>query len=340
MGRVEYIIRRLLLAVLVLVGVSIITFVIARLVPSDPVALYVGPRAKPEAREAARVKLGLDRPLYEQYLRYMGEVFRGDFGISVRSHRPIIDDLKVFLPATLELVFVSMIITVLIGIPLGVVSAARKDSWVDQFSRIYAVINVSMPVFWLALLLQLLFVRQLGLLPIGGRVSREIAILAPVEQITGFYLVDTALRGNWDAFRDVLWHLVLPSIALSSYAVGLSIRMTRAAMIEVLQQKYITAAWAAGLTGRIVYFKLALKNAIVPTLMVLGLSFVWQISGAMLVEIIFLWPGLGTYLIRAILTIDFPIVVSVTLIVAVFYVFTNLFLDLLQAMIDPRVSLQ
>ena len=270
----------------------------------------------------------------------MGEVLRGDFGISVRSRRPIIDDLKIFLPATLELVFVSMMITVLIGIPLGVVSAARKDSWVDQLSRIYAVINVSMPVFWLALLLQLLFVRQLGLLPIGSRVSREIAILAPVEQITGFYLVDTALSGNWDAFRDVLRHLILPSIALSSYAVGLSIRMTRAAMIEVLQQKYITAAWAAGLTGRIVYFKLALKNAIVPTLMVLGLSFVWQISGAMLVEIIFLWPGLGTYLINAILTIDFPIVVSVTLIVAVFYVFTNLFLDLLQAMIDPRVSLQ
>lgn len=340
MARVEYIIRRLLLAVLVLVGVSIITFVIARMIPSDPAALYVGPRAKPETREAARVKLGLDRPLYEQYLRYMGEVFRGDFGISVRSHRPIIDDLKVFLPATLELVFVSMIITVLIGIPLGVVSAAWKDSWVDQLSRIYAVINVSMPVFWLALLLQLLFVRQLGLLPIGSRVSREIAILAPIDHITGFYLVDTLLSRNWSAFRDVLSHLVLPSIALSSYAVGLSIRMTRAAMIEVLQQKYITAAWAAGLTGRIVYFKLALKNAIVPTLMVLGLSFVWQISGAMLVEIIFMWPGLGTYLIKAILTIDFPIVVSVTLIVAVFYVFTNLFLDLLQAMIDPRVSLQ
>jgi peptide/nickel transport system permease protein len=339
-ARLEYIIRRLLLAVLVLVGVSIITFVIARLVPSDPVALYVGPRAKQETREAARVKLGLDRPLYQQYLRYMSEVLHGDFGISVRSRRPIIDDLKVFLPATLELVFVSMIITVLIGIPLGVVSAALKDSWVDQFSRVFAVINVSMPVFWLALLLQLLFVRQLGLLPLGSRVSREIAILAPIEHITGFYLVDTLLSRNWSAFRDVLSHLILPSIALSSYAVGLSIRMTRAAMIEVLQQKYIIAAWAAGLTGRIVYFKLALKNAIVPTLMVLGLSFVWQISGAMLVEIVFLWPGLGTYLVNAILTIDFPIVVSVTLIVAVFYVFTNLFLDLLQALIDPRVSLQ
>ena len=340
MAKAEYIIRRLLLAFLVLVGVSIITFVIARMVPSDPVALYVGPRAKPEAREAARVKLGLDRPLHQQYLRYMGEVLSGDFGISVRSRRPIIDDLKVFLPATLELVLLSMIFTLVIGIPLGVLSAAFKDTWVDHFSRIFAVINVSMPVFWLALLLQLLFVRQLDLLPVGGRISRDIAILSPIEPVTGFYLVDTALAGNWSAFRDALRHLILPSIALASYAIGLSIRMTRATMVEVLQQKYITAAWAAGLTRRTVYFKLALKNAIVPTLMVLSLSFVWQVSGAMLVEIVFLWPGLGTYLVNAILTIDFPIVVSVALIVTVFYVFSNLFVDVLQAVIDPRVSLE
>jgi peptide/nickel transport system permease protein len=339
-AKAEYIIRRLLLAFLVLVGVSIITFVIARMVPSDPVALYVGPRAKPEAREAARVKLGLDRPLHQQYLRYMGEVLSGDFGISVRSRRPIIDDLKVFLPATLELVLLSMIFTLVIGIPLGVLSAAFKDTWVDHFSRIFAVINVSMPVFWLALLLQLLFVRQLDLLPVGGRISRDIAILSPIEPVTGFYLVDTALAGNWSAFRDALRHLILPSIALASYAIGLSIRMTRATMVEVLQQKYITAAWAAGLTRRTVYFKLALKNAIVPTLMVLSLSFVWQVSGAMLVEIVFLWPGLGTYLVNAILTIDFPIVVSVALIVTVFYVFSNLFVDVLQAVIDPRVSLE
>ena len=340
MAKAEYIIRRLLLAFLVLVGVSIITFVIARMVPSDPVALYVGPRAKPEAREAARIKLGLDRPLHQQYLRYMGEVLRGDFGISVRSRRPIIDDLKVFLPATLELVLLSMIFTLVIGIPLGVLSAAFKDTWVDHFSRIFAVVNVSMPVFWLALLLQLLFVRQLDLLPVGGRISREIAILSPIEPITGFYLIDTALAGNWSAFRDALRHLILPSVALASYAIGLSIRMTRATMVEVLQQKYITAAWAAGLTRRTVYFKLALKNAIVPTLMVLSLSFVWQVSGAMLVEIVFLWPGLGTYLVNAILTIDFPIVVSVALIVTIFYVFSNLFVDVLQAVIDPRVSLE
>jgi peptide/nickel transport system permease protein len=339
-AKFEYIVKRLLLAFLVLLGVSIITFSIARLVPSDPAALYVGPRAKPEQREAARVKLGLDRPLWEQYLRYMGEVLRGDFGISVRSHRPIIEDLKIFLPATLELVFASMIFTVVIGIPLGVISAAFKDRWVDHFSRVFAVVNVSMPVFWLALLMQLLFVRELGLLPIGGRVSRDIAIFAPIKQITGFYLVDTVLSGNWAAFRDVLWHLLLPSLALASYGIGLSIRMTRATMVEVLQQKYIAAAWAAGLRRRTVYFKMALKNAIVPTLTVLSLNFVWQISGAMLVEIVFLWPGLGTYLVNAILTIDFPIVVSVALIVTVFYVLSNLLIDVLQAVIDPRVSLE
>jgi peptide/nickel transport system permease protein len=340
LGRAEYLVRRLALAIVVLVGVSIVTFVVARLVPSDPAVLWVGPRAKPEQVEAARVKLGLDRPLYEQYLRYLGDVVRGDFGISVNTHRPIIDDLKVHLPATLELVFFGMIITVAVGIPLGVLSGARKDSWLDHFSRVFAVMCVSTPVFWLALILQLIFFRYLDLLPLGARVSREIALFNPIDQITGFYLVDSALTGNWEAFRDALVHIVLPAITISAYGIGLSIRMTRASMIEVLEQKYITAAWAAGLSRRTVYFKLALKNAIVPTLMVLGLSFVYQVSGAMLVEIMFLWPGLGSYLLTAVLNIDFPVVVSVAMVVTVFYVFTNLGLDLLQAMIDPRVSLE
>jgi peptide/nickel transport system permease protein len=340
MGKGEYIIRRLALAILVLVGVSIITFVISRLVPSDPASLHAGIRASKEAKEAARIKLGLDRPLYEQYFRYIGDVLRGDFGVSVRTHRPIIDDLRIYLPATLELVMVAMIITLAIGIPLGVLSGAWKDSPLDHFSRVFAVVNVSMPVFWLALLLQLLFVRQLGWLPLGARVSKEIAIVTPIERITGFYLVDTALAGNWAAFRDVARHLILPSLALASYGIGLTIRMIRATMVEVLQQKYITAAWAAGLSRREVFFRQALKNAVVPALMVLSLNFVWQISGAMLVEIVFRWPGLGRYLVDAILMIDFPIVVSVALVVTVFYVLTNLFVDLLQAVIDPRVSLE
>lgn len=340
MGRAEYLVRRLALAIVVLAGVSVVTFVVARLVPSDPAVLWVGPRAGPERVEAARVKLGLDRPLHEQYLRYLGDVVRGDFGISVNTHRPIIDDLKVHLPATLELVFFGMIITVVVGIPLGVLSGARKDSWLDHFTRVFAVMCVSTPVFWSALVLQLIFFRYLDLLPLGARISREIAMFNPIEQITGFYLVDSALTANWEAFRDALVHIILPAVTISAYGIGLSIRMTRASMIEVLEQKYITAAWAAGLSRRTVYFKLALKNAIVPTLMVLGLSFVYQVSGAMLVEIIFLWPGLGSYLLSAVLNMDFPVVVSVAMVVTVFYVFVNLGLDLLQAVIDPRVTLE
>jgi peptide/nickel transport system permease protein len=338
--RLEYIVRRLLLAVLVVVGASIVTFVVARLVPADPAALWVGPRASPERLKEARVKLGLDRPLYEQYLRYVGDVLRGDFGVSVKTRRPIIDELRVFLPATLELVLFAMFITVLVGIPLGVLAAAWRESLLDHFSRIFAVTNASLPAFWLALLLQLVFVGYLGLLPLGGRVSRDIAMFSPIGQISGFYLVDAAVTRNWPAFRDALFHIILPGLTLASYGIGLSIRMTRANMVEVLEQKYITAARALGLRARTIYFKLALKNAIVPTLTVLGLTLVWNITGAMLVEIIFRWPGLGTYLVDAVLNFDFPVVVSVTLVVTVMYVLVNLTLDLLQAMVDPRVSLE
>jgi peptide/nickel transport system permease protein len=340
MGKARFIVGRLLLAIVVLVGVSIVTFAIARLVPSDPAALWVGPHAKRPQVEAARIKLGLDRPLYVQYFRYMGEVVRGDFGISIQTHRPIIDDVRIRLPATLELVLCSMIITVIVGIPLGVLSGAWKGGPVDHFSRIFAVVNVSLPVFWLAMILQLLFARELNLLPTTGRVSREISLFSPVTQITGFYLLDTLITRNWVAFRDALVHIILPAVTLSSYGIGLSIRMTRATMIEVLDQKFIMAAWAQGLDRRTIFFRLALKNAIVPTLMVLGLSFVWNLTGSMLVEIVFLWPGLGTYLATAVLAGDFAVIVSLALIVTVFYVFVNLGLDLLQAMIDPRVRLE
>lgn len=340
MARAEYIIRRLLLGVLVLVGVSLVTFVVARLIPSDPASLWLGPRAMPDQVEKARVEMGFDRPLHEQYLRYVGQVLRGDFGISVMTHRPIVDELRVFVPATLELVIFSVVITVVIGIPLGVVAAGRKDTALDYVIRVFAVTNVSVPAFWVAMLLQLVFARYLGLLPLSGRVSRDISVFAPIEQITGFYLVDAALAGSWLQFREALVHLVLPSLAVASFGIGLSIRMTRAIMLEVLEEKYITGAWAAGLRRRTIYFRLALKNAIVPTLRTLGLCFVWQISGAVLVEIVFLWPGIGTYLLTAIRVVDFPVVVSVALVVAVFYVLTNLALDIVQGVIDPRVRLE
>ncbi len=339
MRKWEYVVRRLALAVLVLFSVSVITFVIARVVPSDPAALWVGPRPTQEQIAEARRELGLDKPLYVQYLRYVSSLLRGDLGVSVKTHQPILQDLKTYLPATMELVLFGMLMAVTIGIPLGVLTGARRNSLLDHASRLVAIAGVSMPTFWLGLLLQLLFFGRLGWLPLGGRVDRSISLYNPVEQITGFYLIDTVLTGNWVALKDSLIHLILPAFTLATYAIGLSIRMTRSTMIEVLEEKYIMAARAAGLPEGTILFRLALKNAIIPTLTVLGLSFVYSLTGAILVEVIFSWPGLGTYVTNAILNVDFPVIVAVTLVVTVFYVFLNLFLDLLQAALDPRVTL-
>jgi peptide/nickel transport system permease protein len=339
MRKLEYIARRLALAVLVLLSVSIITFIISRIVPSDPAALWVGPHPTKEQMAAARIKLGLDKPLYVQYFRYMSDLLHGDFGVSVQSHQPILTDLKTYLPATLELVITAMMIAVLIGIPLGVLSGAKRGSLLDHASRLVAVAGVSMPTFWLGLLLQFLFFGRLKLLPVSSRVDRGISLYHPVQQITGFYVIDSLVSGNWSALRSTLVHLILPAFTLSTYAIGLTIRMTRSTMIEVLEEAYITAARAAGIPEHTILFRLALKNAIVPTLTALALSFVYSLTGAILVEVIFGWPGLGSYVTRAILSIDFPVIMAVTLVITVFYVFINLFLDILQTFLDPRVTL-
>jgi peptide/nickel transport system permease protein len=334
-----YLARRLALAALVLLSVSIITFFISRVVPSNPAAKWVGPRPTREQIAAARIKLGLDKPLYAQYFMYMSDLVHGDFGVSVRTHQPIIEDLKTYLPATLELVVVGTLMALVIGIPFGVLSGARKNSLLDHLSRLLAVAGVSMPTFWMGLLLQLFFFGKLGILPLGGRVDNAISIYHPVQQITGFYLIDTVVTGNWPALRNSLIHLILPAFTLGTYAIGLTIRMTRSTMIEVLEEGYITAARAAGIPERTILFRLALKNAIIPTLTVVALSFVYSVTGAILVEVIFSWPGLGRYVTEAILGVDFPVIMAVTLVVTVLYVFVNLFMDLLQAFLDPRVSL-
>lgn len=339
MRKWEYLARRLLLAVLVLLSVSVITFVISRVVPSNPAALWVGPHPTSEQIAAARVKLGLDQPLHVQYFRYMSDLLHGDFGVSVKSHQPILTDMKTYLPATLELVTAGMIMAVLVGIPLGVLSGAKKYSLLDHASRLLAVAGVSMPSFWMALLLQFLFFGKLKILPLGSRVSREISLFAPIQYLTGSFVIDSLISGNWPALRSTLIHLILPAFTLSTYAIGLTIRMTRSTMIEVLEEGYITAARAAGIPERTILSRLALKNAIVPTLTVLALSFVYSLTGAILVEVIFAWPGLGNYVTSAILTLDFQVIMAVTLVVTVFYVFINLLLDIVQTFLDPRVTL-
>ena len=339
MSRWEYLLKRLLLAVLVLFLVSMLTFFIARVLPSDPAAAWVGPRPTVEQIAKARLTLGLDKPLYVQYGRYLLSVLRGDLGTSIKTRQPIVTELRTYLPATLELVFVAMIIAILVGLPMGVLSGANKGGWIDQLSRVISVAGVSIPTFFLGLVLQLVFFARLGLLPIGGRVSNEIAINYPVQAITGFYTLDTLFTGNYVAFRDVLLHLILPAFTLSLYDIGLITRMTRSSMIEVLNEKYILAARVAGLPRRTILFSLALKNAFIPTLTVIGLSFVYALTGSLLVEVIFAWPGLGTYITSSVLSLDFPVIVSVTLVVTVFYIAINLLLDLIQAGVDPRVTL-
>jgi len=227
LSKANYFLRRLGLAVFVIIGVMIITFFISRILPADPVRLFVGVRASEEIVEAKRIEFGLDKPVPVQFINYVGSVLQGDFGISFRTKRSITEDLKVFLPATLELVILSMILAVLVGIPVGVIGAATRGGAIDQISRIVTIAGVSIPAFWLALLLQLFFFGYLDWLPLGGRLSRQFVIANPIEQITGFYSIDGILTGNWDAWRDALWHLVLPTLVLATYPISLTARMTR-----------------------------------------------------------------------------------------------------------------
>ena len=339
MSGFEYLLRRLALAVFVVLGVLLITFVVSRVVPGDPARLYVGTRASPEALQQARADLGLDDPLPQQFVRYVVNSARGEFGYSFRTKRPIIDDLKIRLPATMELVVLAMALAIAVGVPVGVLAAANFGRPVDRFVRVISIAGVSMPAFWLALLLQLTFFLWLNLLPLGGRISQTVSFTDPITRITGFHLIDAALTGNWVAWRDAAWHAILPAVVLATFPISLAVRMTRASMLDVLSETYIAAARAAGLGEAEILFKLALKNAVVPTMTVMGLIFAFSITGAVLVETIFKWPGLGSYMLDAILDDDVPVLFAVTLVVTVIYIVINLLVDFIQAGLDPRIRI-
>jgi len=338
-GLYGYIVRRLLLAALVIVSVGVITFFVARVLPSNPAALYAGSRPTAEQLQRIREAMGLDDPLPVQFWHYLGDMLHGDLGVSFRTRQPISTELGRRLPATLELVALGTVFALLIGVPLGVISAWRPGKLFDQVTRVIAIGGVSLPSFWLALLFQLFFFGRLRLLPLAGRIDNIVSLEHPIRQITGFYLIDAAATGNWVAFKSAALHLVLPAVVLSLYSLSLAARMTRAKMLEVLSQKYIVAARALGLSERTIYSRLALKNAIIPTLTVVGLSFAWSITGAFLIEVVFNWPGVGKYVADAIVTVDFPVIVAVASVVAVTYVAINLAVDLLTSAIDPRVKL-
>lgn len=340
MSKIEFILRRLVASALVIVGLTVITFALARVIPSNPAALYIGPRARPADIQRVAKQLGLDRPLPVQYAVYMGAMLRGDWGDSIGTKRPVLQEIGSRLPATLELLLAAMLLAVSVGVPLGVLSARWQGRPPDMLVRIGSIAGVSLPAFWLGLLLQIVFFCNLNVLPLAGQMDADLRFSHPIQPVTQFVLLDAAITGNWFALRDVAWHLILPAVTLAAYPIGLIARMTRANMIEVLGQDYIRTARAYGLSERTIMYVHALKNAIGPTVTVIGLTFAYALTGSFFVEIIFNWPGLGQFAVRSLLNVDYPAIMGITLFGAIGYVFINLATDLLQVWIDPRMNLQ
>lgn len=339
MRKFEFIVRRLFLSAFVLLGMTVVVFTLTRVIPANPASLYLGPRARPAEIERVTEQFGFDRPLPEQYARYVGALLRGDLGTSIATKRPVSQELGSRIPATLELMLTATLLAALIGIPLGVLSTSLRGRPADLVVRFVSVIGVSLPAFWLGLLLQLLFAHAFDLFPVAGRVDGSLRFVSPIQGVTGFLLLDAALGGNWTALRDVASHVVLPALTLAAYPIGLVARMTRGTMLEVMGQDYIRTARAYGVAERRIYFRHALRNAIGPTLTVLGLTLAFALTGAFYVEVIFNWPGLGLFTVRSFLNLDYPAIMGVTLLAASAYVFVNLIVDLLQAWADPRVRI-
>jgi len=321
---------------LVWLGVSILTFFIANVVPADPVALRLGPKATPDSIQYWRHEYGLDRPLPEQYIRFMEGLLKGDLGTSIWSGRPIIKDLYDYFPATLELAVVALLLSVFTGIPVGLWAAIRTGKMVDRIIQLISTSGLALPLFWLGLVLQLLFYRRLGILPLDSRVD---LVLGPPVRITGLYLVDSLLLFDFERFGNSLIHMILPAFTLSLPATGAVIRMMRASTLDVLTQDFIRAARAKGVPEKLVLFRHVVRNALLPVVTLLGNLFNALLGGVFVVEAVFSWPGLGWYATKVILASDYSSIVSITLVIAVLSTSVNLVIDILYRKLDPRIQL-
>jgi peptide/nickel transport system permease protein len=331
-----YILRRVLLLAPMFVGITLLSFVLSHAVPADPVTANLGEQAAgdPQVVAVFRHRWGLDRPLPEQYGIYLWNLLHGDMGVSISTRQPVLTDLRQSLPATVELATVAMMIGVAISIPLGILSAVKRDTVFDQVARVGALVGVSIPVFWLALVGILVFYARLGWAPSPGRLSMQIA---PPPFATGFVIIDALLAGRADAAVDALRHLALPAFVLSSYSVGVITRMMRGSMLEVLGEDYVRTARAKGLPGWIVVLRHAARNGLIPVVTIVGLSFGGLLSGAVITETVFAWPGLGSYAFRSATSLDFPAIMGVGIVVATVYILVNLLVDVAYALIDPRI---
>jgi peptide/nickel transport system permease protein len=331
----QLVVRRLISLVFVLLALSMITFALTHVVPRDSARLIAGPRASESELQQIRAEYGLDQPLHRQYITYMTGVVQLDFGRSMTSRRPVSEDLARYLPASIELALVAIVIAIGFGVPLGVIAAVKRNSAADMFSRVVAIFGQSMPPFWLALIVQFIFFARLGWFPDGQRLPTGTE--AP-STITGMYTLDALLNGNFSLFLTAMHHLILPAFVLGFAAMAIVTRMVRSGMLEVMGQDYIRTARAKGLNQGIIIQRHALKNALLPAVTVIGLQIGLLMAGTVLVEIIFSWPGIGRYAYQSIQNFDYRSVISVTLVIGSIYVTLNLLVDIAYILLDPRIK--
>lgn len=320
--------------IFVLFGVTVGTFIMSHVIPGDPAQIMAGPHASAQTIAAIRHRLGLDQPLLVQYWDYMKGLLHGNLGISIRTQDPVAKDLIAFFPATLELVLYAFLVAIVLGVSLGVLSAVKKGTWWDYLARVFAIGGVSIPVFWSGLLLILIFYAKVGWLPASGRLD---ITLPPPPTITGLYTVDSALTGYWADFSNSLWHLVLPAIALSYVQLSVIMRQVRSSMLEVLSKEFMLTGRANGLGRMFLIIRYGLRNAMIPTITVIGLSFGSLLGGAVVTETVFDWPGMGNYVVQSIGSLDFPAIMGFTVVIAIVYVLINLLVDLLHYALDPQI---
>jgi peptide/nickel transport system permease protein len=331
----RFAVRRLFLLVPILIGLSILVFLWIRALPGGPAASILGERATPEAIEQVERQYGLDRPIYVQYVKYVQSLLRGDLGTSIASRRPVSEEIGRRFPATVELAVAAMVFALVFGIPLGFFAAKRYGSWFDQSSLVISLLGISIPVFFLGILLKYVFSVKLGLLPTVGRID----VRLDTEHPTGFYVLDAILTLDVEAFRSTIEHLILPAIALGSIPLAIIARITRASVLDVQNEDYVRTARAKGLDPTVVDRRHVLRNALLPITTVIGLQVGLLLSGAVLTETVFAWPGMGTWLVGAIEARDFPVLQGGILFLAVVFVLVNLVVDVSYGYINPRIRL-
>ncbi len=329
-----YLLRRLIAFLFVIVGITLLTFVISRLVPADPALAAAGQNATKEQIAIIRERLNLDRPLPVQYFDYLGGLLHGDLGRSIQTNRPIADDVRTYFPATLELTLVTMVIYTALGVPLGIIAAMRRG-WLDRLTNAVSVSGVAIPPFWLALVLQLVFFGMLGWLPYGARLDQH---LTPPNPVTGLYTVDALLQRDLGTFFNALQHLILPAMTLAIGRLGAIMRITRRSVRDVAGQDFVRTARGKGLSEKSVLNRHIVRNSLLPIVTMIGLQFGWLLNGAVVIEVIFNWPGIGQYAVNAISFGDFPAVMGVALVVALMFVLINFVVDLSYRWIDPRMA--